>query len=261
MGDERDLTVSAGVARTGVSKQRQASALDGPDRARAAYMRDYRKRKAAEAAGLPPPEPDPGLAAEQAAREQAQRSGVNAPTTTHGARSPRRVKPLAKRLRRALLAAEDCPQYLKDPMWGPAIDAWAFTEARVRLLREWIADKDFIAAIEETTDEEEETAFAGGKSRRVSHSRHVRSAADELHRAETLAATLRARLGLDPVARARLGRDVSQAGAFDLARFLAEQIPPDTAATAPELPAPDMDRRTRTASTGSGNRHRLNTII
>ena len=48
----------------------------------------------------------------------------------------------------------------------------------------------------------------------------IRAAYLLLHHAESRAATLRARLGLDPLSRARLGKDVA-AGAVDIARLMA----------------------------------------
>jgi hypothetical protein len=48
----------------------------------------------------------------------------------------------------------------------------------------------------------------------------VKSAYLLLHRAESRAATLRARLGLDPLSRARLGKDIA-AAEVDVARLMA----------------------------------------
>jgi hypothetical protein len=138
--------------------------------------------------------------------------------TTHGAWSPRRVDPLAAQL---------VDQFASDLEWlracdRPAVWSWARCEARVQLLTEWLAERG---------DLEDDGS--------------VRPAADLLTRLETQAAGLRSRLGLDPLSRARLGRDVA-ASRVDLARIWASEaddldtgaipmdIRPETDVQAPE---------------------------
>lgn len=115
-------------------------------------------------------------------------------STRHGAYSPRRVDPLAAQL---VDAVTEAATYLDDACYAPALWAWARAEARVQLLTEWIDEHGLL-------DED-------GKPR---------GAADLLIRCERLAAEGRARLGLDPLSRARLGRDVT-AAQVDLAQLLA----------------------------------------
>lgn len=114
----------------------------------------------------------------------------------HGAWSPRKVEPLA---------AELVEQVALNASWlrdydRPAVWAWARTEARVQLLSEWLADRG--------GDLDDEGA--------------VRPAAALLDRLEARAESLRARLGFDPLSRARLGRD-TVASELDLARLWAAE--------------------------------------
>lgn len=113
----------------------------------------------------------------------------------HGAYSPRRVEPLAAEIVEAFRGHQ--------PDWVAAVDdwavwAWARTEARIQLLEEWLA------------------AHGGD----LAATGEVRGAAAFLLRCEIRAERQRARLGLDPLSRARLGADVASAG-FDLARAMA----------------------------------------
>ena len=128
----------------------------------------------------------------------------------HGAYSPRKVDPLATELVDLVLADPDC-QYVRAPAYRPAVWAWARAEAQVQLLTEYLAARG------------EESGDGIGDLDKE----RVRSAYLLLHRADARAATGRARLGLDPLSRARLGRDVA-AGSVDAARLmaiLAEQEP------------------------------------
>jgi hypothetical protein len=97
---------------------------------------------------------------------------------------------------------------------------------------DWFEAHDIDVAMADITDEQEEENRSyskgddedGGNKRRTTRStrtRHVSSVLDQLHKHETRAMTLRARLGLDPLSRARLGRDLT-AARFDLAKAIAE---------------------------------------
>ncbi|HXN61400.1 MAG TPA: hypothetical protein VN886_13200 [Acidimicrobiales bacterium] len=112
----------------------------------------------------------------------------------HGAWSPRRIDPRAQELVDAIAPGVTWWQ----PCDWPAVWAWARIEARVELLTEWLADKGGDLDADDT----------------------VRPAADLLTRLTVQAANMRARLGLDPLSRARLGRDTA-AASVDLARLWA----------------------------------------
>lgn len=123
----------------------------------------------------------------------------------HGAYSPRRVDPLATDLVQHVLdvAEVEGMSFLTQASYRLALWAWARAEAKVQLLEEYLEDH---AAAGRSLDEDGD----------------VMAAALLLERVERRAITLRARLGLDPISRARLGRDVA-AQNVDLARLWAEQ--------------------------------------
>lgn len=121
---------------------------------------------------------------------------------THGAFSPRRVDPLAKSFVELVLA-DPGQGYLTVPAWRPAVWAWARAEAQIQLLTEWLADRSGDDGVGDLADEAVARAYL------------------LLHRAESRAITLRARLGLDPLSRARLGRDKASA-AVDIAQLWAQ---------------------------------------
>lgn len=143
----------------------------------------------------------------------------NTLSTRHGAYSSRTVAPLAAEIEAAARADESWPPYLTDPSYAPAVAAWATAEAVCVLLRRHVAGLDLADAIAETADEESTTERGEGGSTRTTRTRRTRSALDLLHRSESSAATHRARLGLDPASRARLGRDVT-AAQTDLVQML-----------------------------------------
>jgi hypothetical protein len=111
----------------------------------------------------------------------------------HGAFSERVVDPVAKELVGVVLAQV---AYLSDPSYEPAVWAWARAEARVLVLSKWL--------------DENGTLDANGVPR---------PALTALKDFERLASTARSRLGLDPLSRAQLGRDVA-AQQVDLARLM-----------------------------------------
>ena len=122
----------------------------------------------------------------------------------HGAYSPRRVDPLARDLVDQLLA-DSTVRHAHALAYRSAVWAWARAEAQVQLLSEYLA-----AAGERAGDGVGDL-----------ESEAIRSAYLLLHRAESRAMTGRARLGLDPLSRARLGKDTA-AGQLDTARLMAE---------------------------------------
>lgn len=122
----------------------------------------------------------------------------------HYAYSPRKVDPLASELVAGMLDDPGAP-HLRHPSYRPALWAWGRAEAQCQLLTEYLSRLG-------------ETAGDGVGDLEVEA---TRSAYLLLHRAEARANTLRSRLGLDPLSRARLGRDTA-AGQLDAARLMAE---------------------------------------
>jgi hypothetical protein len=126
----------------------------------------------------------------------------------HGAYSPRFVDPLAAELATVAerQAAEDGSPvaFLRDVTHRPALLAWARAEAQCQLLSEYLARKGDEAGdgVGDLADPRVHAAYA------------------LLHRAEARAERMRSRLGLDPLSRARLSRDLT-AATVDVARLMA----------------------------------------
>ena len=114
----------------------------------------------------------------------------------HGAYSPRRTDPLAVEIAEHITAGAD---WLR-PCDALSVHALARTEARLQLVSEWLEDH-------------------GGD---IDGEGEVRGAAILLDRLEARAESLRSKLGLDPLSRARLGRDIAVAN-VDLARLWAAE--------------------------------------
>ena len=143
-------------------------------------------------------------------------------SVTSGAQSPRHVGALAGRIASDLLADPGTPPYLLEPSYRHAVLAYARAEAVVELLWRWLDGQDAEAALTEVTRtaETEERTQAGGTRRAVS--KRVASVLEQLHKHETRAMHLRARLGLDPLSRGKLQKDVAEAS-LDLARMWAQE--------------------------------------
>lgn len=116
----------------------------------------------------------------------------NTAAEVHGARSERKIGPRAAELAAALLADPATPQHLRRPEFGPAVQAWARAEAVASLLFDWLADLDITVM---TTPRKAAT----------------KAPVDLWRSADAHAATLRARLGLDPLAAARIAKDLGLA--------------------------------------------------
>lgn len=146
----------------------------------------------------------------------------NAVATRHGIYSPRKVDPLATSLVEGLLADDDVA-YLRGASYRPACWAWARAEATVQLLVEHIETiGGLVEALNERGSEKSEETHSGGHTHRVSQSVRTASALAALDRAERHAQTCRSRLGLDPVSRFRMGKDVA-AATLDMATFLSAE--------------------------------------
>ena len=149
----------------------------------------------------------------------------------HGARSETRVGELAEEIAAALLEAPSTPEYVRDPSYAAAVMAYARAVAVSELLWRWLERQSPEALMADVTVTNETETPEGGGLRRKTITRRVESVLNQLHRAETRAATLRARLGLDPLSRARLGKDITAAKA-DLAQLMAQIAKADQAANA-----------------------------
>jgi len=139
----------------------------------------------------------------------------------HGAGSERKVAPLAEQIASSLLSHPDTPPYLREPSYAPAVRAWSRAEAVVSLMWDWLAEQDIEAALADGTVTDEAERRSRSKSTRHTTSKHTEAVLTQLHRHETRAMNLRSRLGLDPLSRARLGKDVASQR-FDMARLFAE---------------------------------------
>jgi hypothetical protein len=113
---------------------------------------------------------------------------------THGAYTPRIVDPLAREMLESILG-HDQIGYLNDPTYSHALWAWARAEVRVQLLEEYVNEHG-----------------------RFDQNGRETSASLSLDKAEGSAAKARQRLGLDPLSRAQLGKDMTSMR-LDLARL------------------------------------------
>lgn len=134
----------------------------------------------------------------------------NTAAVVHGARSRsnRLVMPEAEALEAEVL--EGSP-YLQDVSYAPAVRRWAIAEAWCDRLGVWLEEHGAMA------DEGE-----------------VRPALDALRRWQKRAQEESDRLGLTPLARARLGRDVT-ATRLDVAQLMAELARNEKAAEPPSV--------------------------
>lgn len=135
------------------------------------------------------------------------RPGHELSPTTHGAYSPRKYEPLAKALVDLLLEDPSVPAHAKAPAFRLELWALARATAQAQLIEEWLASQ---------STEKHPIGDLGDE--------RVRSAYLLLHRAETRSASSRSRLGLTPVAHARLGKNVAQgqAAQVDVALRMAQ---------------------------------------
>ena len=112
-------------------------------------------------------------------------------------RIPKRVLVLAQQFADAYLDGY-CPPQLEMPQFLPAVEAWARSEARVRLLNDWI---DGMSIEEMTSPPERKGASAA-----------VKVPVELLMQAENQAAKRRKDLGLDPASWASIQKDLGIAG-------------------------------------------------
>lgn len=151
----------------------------------------------------------------------------NEAALVHGARSERKVGPLAARIVEELFQDPDTPAHLREPIFQASVQAWARAEAVCKLLFAWLADKDILTGLTALASTTEEETHAGGRTNRKSVTKTIPAVQEQLRKAEILASNLRSKLGLDPVSAARVGRDLAlarhlSAGATPLDDALAE---------------------------------------
>lgn len=120
----------------------------------------------------------------------------NSLAVTHGAYSATRTDPIA---RRYIDEITDDPSlsYLNQPRFHAGLWAWASAMAKVELLQAWVDSQP----IEQAADSDR------GKT----------SALELLRKWMATAQTWAARLGLDPLSAARLGKDIAQGRQADAA--------------------------------------------
>jgi len=139
----------------------------------------------------------------------------------HGATSARLVSPVAEEIKQAILDDPELPAYLRQPMFQHALDAYCFAEAQCIKLREYLASLDLVESLTDTTITDEAEEFGEGSATKHSVSRRRESAQELARRYEAHAANLRSKLGLDPAAAAKLGRNLVAAG-IDVAQAMAQ---------------------------------------
>jgi len=148
-------------------------------------------------------------------------------TRLHGANpypGSQTVGPRAEEILARYKAMPSWPPYLEDPSWAPALRSWSRAEAVCELLTEYLAGMDIQRANSDIIDTVENSKIeinaAGAQlSYRQSKTHREASPLEMLRKFETIASNHRNRLGLDPLGRARLGKDISQTKTADLAAY------------------------------------------
>ena len=124
----------------------------------------------------------------------------NAVGTVHGAGAPRLRDPVALAIVAEMRLVQ--PAYLSDASFDRAVDAWGQAEARLLLFSVWM----------DQLDEEDRYTAKGDQRPPVLIWREL----------DAHAALHRARLGLDPVSRVKIGKALTSAG-VDLAKLAAAE--------------------------------------
>lgn len=157
----------------------------------------------------------------------------NTAAVKHGIHSARMVVPLAEQILAERRADPTWPEFLNQPVYAAAVNAWARAEAMVALYTEYIAQQtpeemstEFGQAEEDITGD----GVKGGDSTRRSRTRKTGPSLEQWRKLEQHASLLRTKLGLDPLARARLGKDIASSQA-DMAQVMAQLAREDQAAS------------------------------
>lgn len=125
----------------------------------------------------------------------------NSLAVTHGAHSPARVDPIAQQYVDEI-ASDPGTAYLTAPRFQAALWSWAQAQAKVQLLTEWVDGM----SLQQAADS------ARGQT----------SPLELLRKWMATSQTWAARLGLDPLSAARLGKDVAQGRQADAAAVLTD---------------------------------------
>ena len=133
----------------------------------------------------------------------------NEVATTHGAWSPRLVAPVAVELERQAREDPSWPSYLNDASYDAAIADLYWTEAQILRMRAWQAGEDVAELITEVTDTEGTEQVSKGRVSRRSTSRRRGASLDSMLRLMAHAHAVRKELGLTPMSRFRMRRDVA----------------------------------------------------
>ena len=148
----------------------------------------------------------------------------NTAAVTHGIHSARMLVPLAEAILAERKADDKWPAYLDEPFYASAVSAWARAEAAVLLYTRYMEQQDPEEWSTELGEAEEEITgdgTKGGDSTRRSRNRKRMPTLEQWRKLEQHASLMRTKLGLDPLARARLGRDVASSQA-DMAQIMAQ---------------------------------------
>lgn len=145
-------------------------------------------------------------------------------TVTHGATTQRFVGPRAEAILAREMALPSWPPYLNDPSWAPALRSWSRAEAICELLTDYMSNMSIEDANTDVISTDEDTRQYSNTheqlfTTRKSKTKRVAAPLEMLRKFETVASNHRNRLGLDPMGRARLGKDISQTSNPDLARY------------------------------------------
>ena len=154
-------------------------------------------------------------------------------SVTSGIHSERMLMPRAEAILLQAKADPSWPHYLNEPVYAAAVSAWARAEAAVQLYTEYLEGQTPEEWSTEVTDLAEATegdGDRGGSSTRTSRSRKRMASLEMWRKLEQHASQMRTKLGLDPLARARLGRDVASQQA-DMAQVMAQLAREDQAAS------------------------------
>ena len=141
-----------------------------------------------------------------------------------GTQSERLLAPLAEAVLLEARADPSWPAYLDEPVYAMSVSAWARAEAAVQLYTRYLERQTPEEWSTEVTDAAEVTEGGGergGRETRRSRTRKRTPSLEMWRKLEQHASNLRTKLGLDPLSRARLGRDVASSQA-DMAQIMAQ---------------------------------------